>query len=260
MKNMNSFINPFGYIKKSTKTIILSIWLLMLIGGWTLISLTDGTHLFPTIDSVYNGIFKLYNDGLVYHIFQSISLCLKSILYSVIISLIVVYISPFPILSPLSKFISTLRYLPLTGISFYISILFTNARDIQVWVLVLFMTTYMVTSLLAVIADISEDELNHAKTLGCSKFEILWEVIIKGRFDYVIDAIRSNMAIVWVMLITAESILIASGGIGVLIKNHDRLGNFGNVIALQIIIIFIGLLFDWILVKIRKISFPYSTF
>jgi hypothetical protein len=44
------------------------------------------------------------------------------------------------------------------------------------------------------------------------------EVVIKGRIDYVIELVRQNLAIVWVMLVTVESILIAAGGLGVLLK------------------------------------------
>jgi NitT/TauT family transport system permease protein len=34
------------------------------------------------------------------------------------------------------------------------------------------------------------------------------EVVIKGRIDYVIELVRQNLAIVWVMLVTVESILL----------------------------------------------------
>jgi NitT/TauT family transport system permease protein len=64
--------------------------------------------------------------------------------------------------------------------------------------------------------------------------------VIKGRIDYVIELVRQNLAIVWVMLVTVESILIA-GGLGVLIKNGDRLGANGRVIAVQGIIILVGI-------------------
>jgi NitT/TauT family transport system permease protein len=74
--------------------------------------------------------------------------------------------------------------------------------------------------------------------------EILWEVV-KGRIDYVIELVRQNLAIVWVMLVTVESILIAAGGLGVLIKNGDRLGANGRVIAVQGIIILVGISLDF---------------
>ena len=130
----------------------------------------------------------------------------------------------------------------------------------QVWVLVVFMSLYFITSLLAVLKDIPEEEIDHARSLKCSRWEILMEVVIKGRLDYVIDVLRQNLAIIWMMLVTVESILVAAGGLGVLIKNSDKFANHGRIVALQIIILLIGLLLDWALQTIRKGLFRYSTF
>ena len=110
------------------------------------------------------------------------------------------------------------------------------------------------------ISDIPEEELDHAKTLGCTRWEILWEVVIKGRVDYVLELVRQSLAIVWVMLVTVESILMAAGGLGTLIKNSDKTGNNGRVIALQIIIILLGVSLDFLITKTRKLSFRYSNF
>jgi NitT/TauT family transport system permease protein len=68
------------------------------------------------------------------------------------------YSTAIPILKPVGVFISKLRYLPLTGITFYITILLNDARSIQVWVLVMFMTTFLTTSLMQMIKDISIEE------------------------------------------------------------------------------------------------------
>ena len=140
------------------------------------------------------------------------------------------------------------------------AILINNAREIQVGVLVVFMTTFLVTSILAVIKDIPDEEFDHAKTLGCSRWEILWEVVIKGRFDYIIESVRQNLAMVLMTIVTVESILVAAGGIGFLIKNNDKLGDSGKVIALQIIIILLGIVLDYGLTKLRKAAFRYSNF
>jgi NitT/TauT family transport system permease protein len=85
-------------------------------------------------------------------------------------------------------------------------------------------------------------------------------VVIKGRIDYVIELVRQNLAIVWVMLVTVESILIAAGGLGVLIKNGDRLGANGRVIAVQGIIILVGISLDFLLTRLRKLLFTYSNY
>ena len=253
-------LKPFEEVHKSTSTLILSSWLLILIIGWTISSFIGTTHIFPTLFQVFHGLSDLWKEGLIIHILSTLSLFGKALLYSVIISLILCYLSPLPLLKPISSIISKLRYLPLTGISFYISILINDGRSIQVWVLVIFISTFLITSILGVLKDIPEEEFNHARTLGCNRWEILWEVVIKGRFDYIIESIRINLAIAWVSIVMIESILIARGGLGVLIKNSDKLGNQGRVVAAQIIIILFGLLIDFLLIKSRKLIFRYSKF
>lgn len=257
---MLKFFKPFEELKGSNKTAILLGWLFLLFTLWTICSFVGETHLFPTMAQVFSGMADLWNEGLVVHILSSIWLCTQAVFVSIIISLIFCYLSPIPALKAISTSISKLRYLPLTGISFYIAILLNDARAIQVWVLVVFMTTFLITSILSMIKDIPQEEFDHARTQGCTRWEMLWEVVIKGRFDYIFELVRQNLAIVWMMLVTVESILAAGGGIGFLIKNNDKLGDSGKVIALQIIIVVLGLTLDFTLTKLRKLIFRYSNF
>jgi len=253
---MNIF-KPFEGISSRTKTLIGLGWLLTIITLWFVSSFSD-THMFPTPGQVFTGVSELYKEGLIVHIFSSLALCAKAVLIAITISLVFAYLSTLPIISPISNILSKFRYLPLTGISFYISILLTDGRAIQVWVLVTFMTTYLTTSLLAMLKDIPQEDFDHAKALGCNRWEILWEVVIKGRLDYVIEVVRQNLAIVWMMLVTVESILAAAGGLGFLIKNSDKFMNHGRIIALQLIILLVGLFMDFTLTFIRKRLFRYS--
>jgi NitT/TauT family transport system permease protein len=139
-------------------------------------------------------------------------------------------------MKPVSEFITKLRFLPFTGLSYYITLLVSDARDMQIWILVIFLTTFLTTSLIAVIRDIPQEEFDHAKTLKCSRFETLVQVVILGRVDYVIDVIRQNLAITWMLIVTVESIVVASGGLGFLI----------------------GLGLDYGINFLRKILFRYS--
>ena len=258
-KFLSSLITPFENLTTSKTKIILFGWVLMLITFWT-ISATGETNIFPTPLKVFAGFGNLWNNGLTIHLFSSFALCFQAVVYSVLISMVLAYATTLPILNPWGNIISKLRFLPLAGIAFYITIMIRSARQIQVWVLVVFMTTYLVTSLIQMIKDIPEEEINHARTLGCNRWEILWEVVIKGRIDYVFELVRQNLAIVWMMLVTVESILVAAGGLGVLIKNSDRVGDTGSVIAAQIVIIFVGVFLDSFLVKTRKLIFRYSNY
>lgn len=256
---IKKWFRPFEEIASNQRLMLTLIWVVLVAGYWIFSSL--GTkHLFPTPGQVWDGFQALYAEGLVVHIVSSLALCLQAALISLVISLIFAYLSPLPALKPVAIFLSRLRYLPLTGITFYLSILVSGARTMQVWVLVVFMSLYFITSLLSVLKDIPEEEIDHARSLKCSRWEILWEVVIKGRLDYVLDVLRQNLAIIWMMLVTVESILVAAGGLGVLIKNSDKFANHGRIVALQIIILLIGLGLDWILHTTRKGLFRYSTY
>ncbi len=257
--NFKGWIKPFETLSKKDSFAIAAFWLVLVAAYW-FIATSGAKKLFPSPIQVWQGFAALYNEGLVVHIGSSLWLCLQATVISIVFSLVIAYASPIPLLRPLSKTMSQLRYLPLTGITFYLTILVTNARAMQVWVLVIFMSLYFITSLLGVIKDISQEEIDHARSLKCSRWEILWEVIIKGRFDYVIDVLRQNLAITWMMLVTVESILVAAGGLGVLIKNSDKFMNHGRIFALQIVILILGLGIDYTLNTIRKSLFRYSKF
>jgi ABC-type nitrate/sulfonate/bicarbonate transport system permease component len=253
-------LKPFETFKGHYKTAILCGWLFLVLMAWLLCSFIGETHLFPTIPQVMAGFVELWNEGVVVHIGSSLALFFMAVSVSIIFSLLVCYVFNIPALKPLGIIISKMRYLPLTGIAYYITIVIKDARSIQVWVLVIFMSTFLITSLLSMLKDINEAEFDHARTLGCSRWEMLLEVVIKGRFDYVIELVTQNLAIVWMMLVSIESILPAAGGIGYLIKSDDKLGAAGKVIALQTIIILIGIGLDFLLTKSRQIAFRYSQF
>lgn len=254
---MIKLITPFEKISKSNKTLILIGWVIVLLAIWFLGTMGE-KHLFPSPAQVLKGFSELYNEGLVVHVFNSLKLCFLSIFLAVILSMIFAYSFPIPILKPISEFVTKLRFLPFTGLSFYITMVIHEARNMQIWIMVIFLTTFLTTSLIAVISAIPQEEFDHAKTLKCSRWEVLWQVIILGRVDHVIDVIRQNLAITWMMLVTVESIVVASGGLGFLIKNSDKFMNHGRIIALQIIILLIGLFLDWGINFLRKSIFRYS--
>lgn len=257
--NFKNWFRPFEKVAQKERYIIFTVWIALLIAYW-IFSTAGSKHLFPPPGQVWDGFLSLYNEGLVVHVGSSLALCLQATIYSILVSLILVYISPLPFLQPLANTLSKFRFLPLTGITFYLAMLVSNARTMQISVLVIFMSLYFITSLLAVLKDVPAEEIDHARSLKCTRWEVLWEVIIKGRLDYVIDVLRQNLAMTWMMLVTVESILVAAGGLGVLIKNSDKFMNHGRIVALQLVILLVGLLLDWFLRATRKSLFKYSTF
>lgn len=257
--NIKKWFRPFESVSRQSRTVIIVSWIALVLLWW--FAASAGTkHLFPTPGQVWEGFQSLWSEGLVTHIGSSLGLFLQATLLSTVVSLLIIYLSPLPALHPIAVGLSRFRYLPLTGITFYLAIVVSNARTMQISVLFIFMSLYFITSLLTVIKDIPAEEIDHARSLKCSRWEVLWEVVVKGRFDYVLDVLRQNLAIIWMMLVTVESILVAAGGLGVLIKNSDKFANYGRIVALQIVILLVGLALDGALNLLRKSFFKYSTF
>jgi ABC-type nitrate/sulfonate/bicarbonate transport system permease component len=256
---IGKFFRPFEETSKSHRLYIIAVWVVMVLLYWILSS-NDDKNLFPTPGQVGEAFKGLFSEGLKDHLGSSLSLFFKSMFIALFVSLGVVYLSPIPFLRPLSLFLSRLRYLPLAGFTYYAAVIIKDVRTMQVWVLVIFMSLYFITSLLSVLSDIPQEEYDHARSLKCTRWEMLWEVVIKGRIDYVIEVLRQNLSIIWMMLVAVESLFIGTGGLGVLIKNSEKFSNHGRIVAIQIIILIIGLLFDWLLYQLRKIFFRYSKF
>ena len=255
--NVKTWFRPFERTSKKHSAFIAAIWIVLLMLFW-FYATSGEKKLFPPPELAWQGFKDLYSEGLVVHIASSLWLCLQATVISIIFSLFFAYLSPVPVFKPVVTMLSRMRYLPLTGITFYLAMVVHDARSMQVWVLVIFMSLYFITSLMSVIKNIPQEELDHARSLQCSRWEVLWEVVIKGRLDYVIEVLRQNLAITWMMLVTVESILVAAGGLGVLIKNSDKFMNHGRIVALQIVILLVGLGIDVFLNLLRKTLFRYS--
>src|SRR5687767_12978402 len=134
--NVRLWVKPFETLGKKDSLIITSIWGILVATYWFVVT-SGEKKLFPSPEQVWHGFVSLYNEGLVVHVGSSLLLCLQATVISIMFSLIIAYAYPIPLLRPLSKTMSRLRYLPLTGITFYLTILVTNARNMQVLVLVI---------------------------------------------------------------------------------------------------------------------------
>lgn len=108
----------------------------------------------------------------------------------------------------------------------------------------------------AVKNDIAIDHIYKAYTLGASEIEVLWEVVWPQVLPRVIDNIRLHIGPAMVFLIAAE-MLFASEGFGYTIRQQSRLINMNVVYIYLAILGLSGLLFDWSLVRLRKVLCPW---
>jgi sulfonate transport system permease protein len=195
---------------------------------------------------------------LIDNLLASLLLTLKALLYSVGITLFFAYSSVIPFFRSIADFAVKCRYLTLTGLIFIFTLLTKDGGELKLSLLIFGIVPFFTTSFLAVIARIPAQEFELCQTLGYTRWQCLYEVIIVGKADQVFEIVRQNFAIAWMMITMVEGLNMSEGGIGVLLIKYNKYNDLTHVLALQGMIFGIGLFFDFLLGLLRGWLFPYT--
>ena len=256
MSFIKKIFTPFSYLNNSTKTILVFLNIALAIVLWQVFA---SGGLIPTPSKILESLVRIASTGDFYdNLFASLSLTLKGMGISILIALVICYLSLVPFFNPLAKFIIKCRYLTLTGLIFLFTLLTSNGSNLKLSLLIFGIAPFFVTSLLSIIDSINEQEYELCKTLRMNSWQILLEVVIIGRLDQVIEVMRQNFAIAWMMITMVEGLNMSEGGLGTMLIKSNKYIDLGSVFAVLIIIFIMGVCFDFLLSQIRKWFFPYT--
>ena len=79
-----------------------------------------------------------------------------------------------------------------------------------------------------------------------------------GRLDQVVEVMRQNFAIAWMMITMVEGLSMSEGGLGTLLIKSNKYIDLSTVFGILVIIFAMGILFDYLLKNIRYWLFPYA--
>lgn len=253
--NIKALFEPFSVINRKTVLILAAIEIVIAVLLWQFAS----GDLIPTPGKVLSAMNEVFTrSSFMDDFFASLMLTLKGMGISIIIALLVAYLSLIPVFAPIANFIVKCRYLTLTGLIFLFVLITSNGSQLKMSLLIFGIVPFFVTSLLSIIAEINRQEYELCRTLRMSTWRTLWEVVIVGRFDSVFEVMRQNFAIAWMMITMVEGYSMSEGGLGTLIIKYNKVVNLPAVFAILIIIFVIGILFDLLLGQLRKWLFPYT--
>lgn len=189
---------------------------------------------------------------------SSLWLTLKGMGIALIISLCISYLSLLPFFRPLAKFVIKCRYLTLTGLIFLFTLLTNDGSQLKLSLLLFGIVPFFVTSFLSIIDAIDKQEFELCATLGMGRWRTLWEVVIVGRLDQVLEVMRQNFAIAWMMITMVEGLSMSEGGLGTMLIKSNKYIDLSTVFSILFIIFIIGVFFDYILGLLRFWLFPYT--
>lgn len=256
MNLLKKIFTPLATVNTTVFTVLIVINCIIALVLWQVFA---SGGLIPTPLKIGESVLNIASSSsFIDNLLISLTLTLKGMGYSIVIALLISYLSLIPIFSPLAKFIIKCRYLTLTGLIFLFTLLTSNGHDLKMSLLVFGIVPFFVTSFLSIIDAINEQEYELCKTLRMNNWQTLFEVVIVGRLDQVLEVMRQNFAIAWMMITMVEGLSMSEGGLGTLLIKSNKYIDLGSVFAILAIIFTIGVCFDFLLKKLRSWFFPYT--
>lgn len=250
-----NFIRPFGSIPKKYFLMLVLAETILFVLVWY----RFGMALIPTPFDVLKTIVELLKSSLFYEsLVTSSFLTVEAMFFSSLIALIFSYGYFITPVKPITFFVLKFRFVPLSGLVFLFTLMTSNGSQLKLWLLIFGMVPFFTTSLISNFDSINTQEYDLCKTLRMNSWRTWLEVVIVGRLDQVVEAMRQNFAITWLMITMIEGLSMSEGGLGVMLIKTNRPINLSKAFALLIVIFFVGMLFDFLLGKIRSWLFPYT--
>jgi len=256
MEVLKRMFSPLTQVKGRTLTMIVVVEVALALGLWQVFG---GGGLIPTPVQIIAAALRIVSSpSFADNLFSSLGLTMSGMGIAIILALIVSYLSLLPAFTPIARFVVKCRYLTLTGLIFLFTLLTQDGHQLKLSLLVFGIVPFFVTTLLSVIDSINMQEYELCRTMRMNNWQTLYEVVILGRLDQVVEALRQNFAIAWMMITMVEGLSMSEGGLGTLLIKSNKYIDLSTVFGILVIIFAMGILFDYLLKNLRFWLFPYA--
>jgi NitT/TauT family transport system permease protein len=159
--------------------------------------------------------------------------------------------------SLLTPIVGTVRYMPVTAFVPLIVIWVGLGEPSKVLIIMLGVVLYNAIMVADAVKFIPNEMINVAYTLGASRKDVLFKVIIPATFPSVLDTLRVNISGAWNFLVIAE-LVAAQSGLGFKIIQAQRFLQTDKVLFCIAIIGAIGLAIDYGLKALSQWLTPWA--
>lgn len=234
--------------------VVLGLWCLLTYGGFTPPDFLAPPHL--VAEAAWK---RIGNGSLLENTEASLTVILLGFLFASILSVpLGILMGSFKvveaIVEPITGF---MRYIPVSAL-IPLLILWIGI-GVEQKIMVIFLGTFFQQLILIsdVSARVSKDLIDCSYTLGATRQQVIWRVLLPACMPGVMDNLRVTMGWSWTYLVVAE-LVAANSGLGYMILNAMR-GLFTDVILLGVFTIgILGLITDMIFKFARRRLLPWS--
>jgi NitT/TauT family transport system permease protein len=260
MSEQHYHLRATKYFKGNNAIVFGILWMLLFVWIWSM----GAASYIPTPTQVFQAFPRVWNErGLGGNLFDSLELNLQAVSVMFVLAYFIAVATTFPgiwgkIFRPLSVLVSSGRFNGMVGLPLIFTSMFHNAHKVKIALLVFGMGVFTVLSLAKMFQNVSKDLFDHARTLRMNEWHVVWEVVVLGTFDQVIDILRINMAMGWMMLPIIEGRFKFEGGVGAMMEVDAKQFDYPAVFAVIIVILLVGLGQDGLIALFKRIVSPYA--
>ncbi len=248
-------------LPRSTALAISFIAPILLIGVWCILTYGGfiSAETLPTPTEVIRGIFQLYyQHGLAMSVWVSTRRIVLSFLLAAAVALpLGVLMGAF---EPINRFfepiVAPLRYMPISAFIPLLLFYFGIDESQKIAFLFIGVFVYLLPVVVYAIRAVPEELVQTALTLGASKLQVIYSVLVPAALPDIFDSFRVMNAILWTYVILAEAVN-PGGGLGNMVQLATRYQKVSWSFAGLIVIGGIGLLTDFILRAISSLLFRW---
>jgi NitT/TauT family transport system permease protein len=255
MQQLKSLFQWNGSISGTTRWALIVFYMLTFLGLWQFFAPAG----IPGPGKVWAAWRDLVaNQNLIGELLGSAQTCLLAMIITVLLAMLLAYLSRIPFFSPLVELITKFRFLSLIGVSFIFLLFTATSFQAKLVTMSFAILTYLLTGVIAVLRDIPQRMFNYSRTLRMGEAEVTWYTVVRGTLYEACDLMAQNFAIAWMMLTSIESMFREYGGVGAMLVNVYQRKGFEYVFAIQLTILVVGLLLDSLLRGVIWIAFPWK--
>lgn len=218
----------------------------------------NSSEVIPRPMEILGALPKVMENGLLAEIWVSTKLALHAILISFLITAIVVYGTVLPWFRPMSFLFTKFRYMTTMGLSFLFTVITGGGYDLKLYLMVYGVTVFFITTMAQSIKDIHSDEYKYSRSLRMNEWQVSFYTVVWGRLEALMEGLRQNFAICWMMLTMVEGLVRSEGGIGTVLLNDNKHMALDNIFAIQLVLLFIGIVGDYLLGVLKYIVCPHT--
>ena len=146
--------------------------------------------------------------------------------------------------------VSPLAWLPI-GL-----LVFKGANPAAIWTIFICSIWPMVINTAVGVQRVPQDYMNVARVLNLSEWKIITKILFPAVLPYMLTGVRLAVGTAWLVIVAAEML---TGGVGIGFWVWDEWNNLNvkNIIIAIFVIGFVGLILEWILIKLAG-AFTYE--